>query len=936
MSLSSVLTRIKIWNSPSVIWRVTSGRSPVDGLDNSATELKQIITDIYSTAKGKSILDTGTGDIRFGALLSGIALTFKSNVDQWIGLQLDKIDRLWSFNSTGSLYHIDKRVVVAHELSHLLKNTGDPNGGQPPSDAMQNGASWNDQGATVIAENLVASQLHLQGHDRVSYFAAISDEDYRFNLINSKVSYTNNQMVDLVRIGDNANNNQDHSLRTEKSRDLILGFGGEDTIKGGEGNDHLYGGGDKDLIDGGKGNDRLFGEQGDDKLLGSPGTDLLHGGYNSVVSPGQALNADGNDTASYVGFLGASNKLGIEIGIGSSLTSITYSTEVGFNRAAFVKDLATTTLRDGATDTLISIEKIIATTSDDRLVIGSLDEKYLADPATKQGGLREVDLGTEGKGDQNGDLIDLSSLREAAEVDLHSPIPFVAARTDGTRRIDVSGAERVTGSAQGDIIRGAGTGTFIDGGAGDDEIHLYNGDVAIGGPGADSFYIYTQSGLGVPSGGGLWRSYILDLEADDKVFVDGVQYTGYVETPQRYGPHSVGINVNDSWAGISSQRSADSESGRSTSIQFGSDLNPSFEVGHATPKLTNLGLMQFSSSNANGTSDVYQLWVANLDNGDAGIRHDLVFHRESSDTVTMVDGLNLNNGDYNTNIDGNDEPLIYRDLSFYNLYDKVSPLIPLDIPNREHYIAILRNQGSSHSSGTSGNDTVSADVSGGLVFGEAGDDTFYGGYGRDTFYGGAGNDKFFDIAGSDYIDGGIGNDTLYLPGNKVNYKIQAPQSGGFGPQVRETVITSPLDSNLKISVTNVENIIYLGDQSAAASSAVTEDQAVSGATEGVNLLSSATREVTAVVSFMSMDEALAYPPSPNFLFNNDIATMSYLPSPAGSGIEADNPLRCDDIIVNLPYQDVSYDGLADNTSLGSQFSPSSGHFNQEAFHILLL
>ena len=49
----------------------------------------------------------------------------------------------------------------------------------------------------------------------------------------------------------------------------VLGYGGDDSLDGGDGNDSL---------DGGVGNDTLQGGAGNDSLLGNDGNDSLHGG----------------------------------------------------------------------------------------------------------------------------------------------------------------------------------------------------------------------------------------------------------------------------------------------------------------------------------------------------------------------------------------------------------------------------------------------------------------------------------------------------------------------------------------------------------------------------------------------------------------------------------------------------------------------------------
>jgi hypothetical protein len=98
-------------------------------------------------------------------------------------------------------------------------------------------------------------------------------------------------------------------------------------------------------------------------------------------------------------------------------------------------------------------------------------------------------------------------------------------------RVIVRGAERIIGSSAADVLKGNGSGVFIEGGPGDDEIHLFRGDIAIGGPGADKFYITTERPAPdeeFTDWYNVWNtSFILEFDAEDTLYVDGVLYAGY-------------------------------------------------------------------------------------------------------------------------------------------------------------------------------------------------------------------------------------------------------------------------------------------------------------------------------------------------------------------------------------------------------------------------
>ncbi|CAN7717609.1 hemolysin-type calcium-binding protein [Ensifer sp. NM-2] len=73
--------------------------------------------------------------------------------------------------------------------------------------------------------------------------------------------------------------------------DTLLGGDGNDTLHGEEGNDRLFGGNGNDILFGGDGDDQLHGEAGDDILIGEAGHDTLSGGLGND----QLFGEDGRD-----------------------------------------------------------------------------------------------------------------------------------------------------------------------------------------------------------------------------------------------------------------------------------------------------------------------------------------------------------------------------------------------------------------------------------------------------------------------------------------------------------------------------------------------------------------------------------------------------------------------------------------------------------------
>ena len=80
----------------------------------------------------------------------------------------------------------------------------------------------------------------------------------------------------IVSIGTAGNNTLDATLSNEAG--IYYGFGGNDTINGGENADTIYGGAGEDSLIGNDGNDEIYGGADNDTLTGGVGDDTLIGG----------------------------------------------------------------------------------------------------------------------------------------------------------------------------------------------------------------------------------------------------------------------------------------------------------------------------------------------------------------------------------------------------------------------------------------------------------------------------------------------------------------------------------------------------------------------------------------------------------------------------------------------------------------------------------
>lgn len=303
-------------------------------------------------------------------------------------------------------------------------------------------------------------------------------------------------------------NSDDGTLVGSLRADIILGRGGADVLDGGDTASIAWG------------NDQLFGGLGDDRILAGLGNDLMHGGDRSVSTTKTDLFGDGNDTADYSGVSAGGLPKGIEVIVGKVESSL-YASNPDFASAIFVKDLSRQSGTSAPVDTLISIEDVLGTARDDRLVINSFNGSAIAN-AQGKGGLHVFDGGGHGNG---GDTVDLSGLANGAAVRLGFASSSFSAIADPTRAIVAKNFENVIASQQNDTITLTDStwDGIIDGKGGDDTLSLasvagatYNVNTAptvkFGlGSGHDTLIgSTTDDYLAQPSGGNGWTHWNVD------------------------------------------------------------------------------------------------------------------------------------------------------------------------------------------------------------------------------------------------------------------------------------------------------------------------------------------------------------------------------------------------------------------------------------------
>ena len=289
----------------------------------------------------------------------------------------------------------------------------------------------------------------------------------------------------------------DGSIEGSFRRDIILGRGGADRLNDGDGlldlfyaDDQLFGGGDADTFEAGGGNDLLHG-----------GDWRAYGGSSRTWS----LEDDGEDTVSYTasalnellekGFTvliaPASSPEAPEWTFGASGVSDATNDKA---KAIYVIDSDTSAPSGSGSDTLISIETINLTETDDIVRLDVIDgnETQFAG-ADGKGGIAKIDMKGNVDGITKGDLIDASRNNAHLDIDLSGTSQNVKDRNAPDEKVlTVVNAERVwTGSGE-DHIKGNDEDNEIKSGSGNDEITGGKGnDIIDGGDGADDFAIFS-------------------------------------------------------------------------------------------------------------------------------------------------------------------------------------------------------------------------------------------------------------------------------------------------------------------------------------------------------------------------------------------------------------------------------------------------------------
>jgi RTX calcium-binding nonapeptide repeat (4 copies) len=314
---------------------------------------------------------------------------------------------------------------------------------------------------------------------------------------------------------------------------ITVGFGGDFKVDAGGGNDNIIVGNvENGLIIGGEGEDTVD-YSGDDSIqpglqgegikvdfsaqgpgttvrIGELGTSHILVGVEKVILTQFADEVQGNNQVNKFEGLGGDDILTGGGGAdtldgGADDDTVDYSKESGGGIKITLGGGNNISVVDGSgsTDTLISIEKVIGTSKEDKLTLNTLQTDI------------ELDLG------EGNDTIDLTNAGSGVTVDLYSDKVGSLEILNAEHIIGTTGADDITGNDENNRIVGGGGIDEIDGGGSDDII--YNGDdkgsddnakeTLNGGDGDDTYYV----GVG---------DTINDSDGMGRVFYDGNMLSG--------------------------------------------------------------------------------------------------------------------------------------------------------------------------------------------------------------------------------------------------------------------------------------------------------------------------------------------------------------------------------------------------------------------------
>ena len=332
-------------------------------------------------------------------------------------------------------------------------STGLATGGDGEGDVLSNfenliGSGYNDTLTGDAANNRIEGGA---GNDRLIGGAG-ADELFG-GLGSDTAEYRSSSAGVIVNLASNTVSGGDATGDTLSSIENITGSELADVLTGDSGANLLSAAGGNDALDGGAGADTLDGGSGTDLLVGGEGADVLIGG-------------SGIDTASYI----------------SSAAGVTVDMQ---------RVIAQASAGDASGDVLSGVENLTGSVFNDALS-GDAGNNTLdaaaGDDVLEGGAGADVLIGGAGR-----DTASYAGSAGGVQVNLATGVATGADAAGDA----YSGIENLRGSEFDDVLEALGTGSTLDGGAGNDYLYAGSGaDQLIGGLGYDHA-MYRQSNAAV-------------------------------------------------------------------------------------------------------------------------------------------------------------------------------------------------------------------------------------------------------------------------------------------------------------------------------------------------------------------------------------------------------------------------------------------------------
>jgi len=813
MALQNVLDAIVFWDSanPPQNWNMhPQTANQLVGTRNALFEEKVLsyILNLYNESPTMQALldEAAENPIYIAQNITQPGRTFEEyyengvTYDQFVSLNFDIIDQLGWINKNGEWVKFDPELVIAHEFAHRFwQLLGFPTSDDPSQLAQdQNDPNFDNDGYMVRFQNKIAEELGKSENSRVSYYF-----NGELDLFRVGVSLTEGQEIDIARFSP-IGSVLDTSNRTDGSRDLLIGIGGNDVIRSGDGADHLYGNDGDDVLDGGGGYDHIYGGTGDDVLIGRAGNDVLLGmeeDDNLDGGSGDDLLIGGDGADLFFGDPGNDEIWGGDQDeeVAQGIDVVDYTDANGRIKVVVSPESLIVHDGDGGMDRLHAINKIVGTDKRDLLTIeGNISAD--SDPLT-------IDANG-GQGSSPSDTINFSAANSAmlVEIDENGNGTILDTNTTGVIYLkgfhtsligsggdDVisdasSGQKHISGFYGDDQISAIGGAAYVDGGAGDDVITggVYNDvliagvgtDILNGGAGSDTLigtveerYSWTIPPVGDTLDGGDGSDMLINgLVMKGGAGNDIIDARGFTAVES-------GGNFSD-WA----------------TIEFGVGGGHDMIVGNSA----GVGKIDLSSVSKD---DVTVYWdfagTVTLDSGGTYTRH------AGGGDLTIVlgsgDSLNLGyiTGTYNTYTMSGRIWDVFIDAPHvvFSDYEGISSPLEMGAPVEIIY--------SGYSGGQIALTDFSGQSGGGDVDGTSGDDSIAGSSGDDNIEAGDGDDEIDLSGGSDLVNGGSGNDTVFFFGSIDDFSLAQSGTG--------IALTSLSGLEGRSTVTDVENFYSITD-----------------------------------------------------------------------------------------------------------------------------